>query len=158
MAFVLSFIPLSSLSQSRALSLSFSVSLRVAPHQRAPGTHRGFTGPAPRGALGFAACALKLTRAHLRRLQRCQLRQQFLRPRSSATAPPLSVLGRCAQETHLPYLKVPTSGGSRLKMPFLGLLSRLVSAPPQKPRLAQNEAHTAPQQRYSFLIGSTWPL
>ena len=33
-------------------------------------------------------------------------------------------------------------------MPLLGLLSRLVSAPPQKPRLAQNEAQTAPQQRY----------
>jgi len=32
-------------------------------------------------------------------------------------------------------------------MTFLGLLSRLVSAPPQKPHLAQNEAHTAPQQR-----------
>jgi len=58
----------------------------------------------------------------------------------------------------LPHLKVPTSGGSRLKLPLLGLLSRLVSAPLQKPHLVQNEAHTAPQQRYSFLIGSTWPL
>jgi hypothetical protein len=70
----------------------------------------------------------------------------------------LAVLGRCTQETHLPYLKVPLGGGSRLKMPFLGLLSSLVSAPPQKPHLAQNEAHTAPQQRYGSPIVSTWPL
>ena len=43
-------------------------------------------------------------------------------------------------------------------MPLLGLLSRLVSAPPEKPQRAQNEAHTAPQQRYGFLIAMTWPL
>ena len=43
-------------------------------------------------------------------------------------------------------------------MPLLGLLSRLVSAPPQKPHLAQNEAHPAPQQRYSSHIVNTWPL
>jgi len=43
-------------------------------------------------------------------------------------------------------------------MTFLGLLSRLVSAPPQKPHLAQNEAHTAPQQRYNSPIVSSWPL
>ena len=93
---------------------------------------------------------------HLR--SRTWHKTKHTRPRSGATTPPSSVLGRCTQETYLPYLKVPTSGGSRLKMPLLGLLSRLVSAPPQKPHLAQNEAHTAPQQRYSFLIGSTWPL
>jgi len=33
------------------------------------------------------------------------------RPRSSATTPPLSVFGCCTQETLLPHLKVPTSGG-----------------------------------------------
>ena len=43
-------------------------------------------------------------------------------------------------------------------MPLLGLLSRLVSAPPEKPQLAQNEAHTAPQQRYGSFIVRTWPL
>ena len=43
-------------------------------------------------------------------------------------------------------------------MPLLGLLSRLVSAPPEKPQLAQNEAHMAPQQFYGFLIVITWPL
>ena len=43
-------------------------------------------------------------------------------------------------------------------MLLLGLLSRLVSAPPEKPQLAQNEAHTAPQQLYDFLIVFTWLL
>ena len=43
-------------------------------------------------------------------------------------------------------------------MPLLGLLYRLVSAPPEKPQRAQNEAHTAPQQRYGFPIVITWPL
>ena len=43
-------------------------------------------------------------------------------------------------------------------MPLLGLLSLLVSAPPEKPQLAQNEARAAPQQRYGFLIVITWPL
>ena len=43
-------------------------------------------------------------------------------------------------------------------MPLLGLLSRLVSAPPEKPQWAQNEAHKAPQQRYGFPIVITWPL
>jgi len=47
---------------------------------------------------------------------------------------------------------------SRFKMPLLGLLSRLVSTATQKPQHTQNEAHTAPQQRYGFLIVSTWPL
>jgi hypothetical protein len=43
-------------------------------------------------------------------------------------------------------------------MPLLSLLSRLVSAPSEKPQLAQNKAHPAPQQRYNFPIVSTWPL
>ena len=43
-------------------------------------------------------------------------------------------------------------------MPLLGLLSRLLSAPPEKPQRAQNEAHTAPQQRYGLPIVITWPL
>ena len=34
----------------------------------------------------------------------------------------------------------------------------LVSAPPEKPQLAQNEAPTALQQRCGFSIASTWPL
>jgi hypothetical protein len=34
----------------------------------------------------------------------------------------------------------------------------LVNAPPEKPKLSQNEAHTAPQQRDGFLIVITWPL
>ena len=58
----------------------------------------------------------------------------------------------------MPFLKVQASGGSRLKVPLLGLLSRLVSAPPQKPLHSQNEAQPAPQQRYNSPIVSTWPL
>jgi hypothetical protein len=43
-------------------------------------------------------------------------------------------------------------------MPLLGLHSRLVSAPPEKPGLAQNKAHTAPQQRHGFPFIRTWYL
>jgi len=43
-------------------------------------------------------------------------------------------------------------------MPLLGLLYHLMSATPEKPQLAQNEAHTAPQQCNGFPIVITWPL
>ena len=89
------------------------------------------------------------SRAHHLRSHTCP-KTKHTRHQGSATASLSSVLGPCTQEAHLPCLKVPTSGDSLLKMPLLGLFSSLVSAPPEKSQLAQNEAHTAPQQRYGF--------
>ena len=59
---------------------------------------------------------------------------------------------------HIVTSKYKDAGDLTQKSPLLGFLSRLVSVPPEKPQRAQNEAHTAPQQRYGFPIVITWPL